>query len=112
MTSAWALASSAATGATNGMTEIARARLWARAWGAGAGAACGTAVVAASKRGNEDNIRVLLLCAPVRARRETPSATWATRLVGSCLGGWKWGRYHPAEDLARGFSSARSPKPP
>src|SRR5258705_10958577 len=45
-----------------------------------------TSVVTASKRDKQDNIRELLLCAPVRARRELPSAAWATRWFGSCPG--------------------------
>src|SRR3989442_15783377 len=51
--------------------------------GGGATESC-VSVVTASKRDRND-IRVLLLCAPVLARRESPSATWATRWIGSCL---------------------------
>ena len=60
-----------------------RTRLCLR--GAGAAVTC-TALVTASNRERADNIRALLVCAPVRARRESPSATWATRSFGSFLG--------------------------
>src|SRR3989442_14477804 len=74
--SACAPASSAATGATSGAIVDARARRWARACGVGGGGGAWTAFVTASKRGQEENIRRLLLWAPARARRGLPRAAW------------------------------------
>src|SRR5437899_2356920 len=82
MAAAWKSADAAARGAT----ALICTRRCRRAVGADVGAGVAwMVVVTASKSDKQDNIRELLVCAPVPARRESPNAAWATRSIGSCL---------------------------